>query len=229
MKKTRTSLLQAPSLQPQLEFELIKLVLLRERYIQRLRDKLDGPGGKVDINLIGLLDVLRDSTIETIETIRKWERAQVDYPIVKPFLWNGVNYMDKLCEDLHFLVHYPFISEWLGFSPDCNPFLVPPEVFSESLIIGNDAFIVFGRRPTAAVKKKPKKNVPFVKSPYNTPIINDAEIIPSTGIMAKFDKMNRSKSVVANSNLSKTDRANDDAADPFVTFLSFDMVKFKLL
>jgi len=75
MRRTRSSILQVSSLQPELEFELLKLVLLRERYIQRLQKALNDSSGRVDISLIGLFDTLRDCSIEIVETIVNWERS----------------------------------------------------------------------------------------------------------------------------------------------------------
>ena len=51
------------SLRPELEFELFKLVLLRESYIQRLERKLASSNGYIEIGLVGMLDVLRDTSI----------------------------------------------------------------------------------------------------------------------------------------------------------------------
>lgn len=68
-----------PSFKPELEFEIIKLVLLRERYLKRLKIKLDLKKGRIDMIIIGIIDVLRDITIEIIEIIIIWERTQVSY------------------------------------------------------------------------------------------------------------------------------------------------------
>jgi hypothetical protein len=75
--RTAKSVMQAPSFKPELEFEVIKLVLLRERYLQRLETKLQEKDGKVDMAVIGIVDVLRDCSIEIVETIQTWERTQV--------------------------------------------------------------------------------------------------------------------------------------------------------
>jgi hypothetical protein len=71
------SVMQAPSFKPELEFEIIKLVLLREKYLQRLSSKLEQKNGKVDMGIIGIVDVLRDCSVEIVETIQTWERTQV--------------------------------------------------------------------------------------------------------------------------------------------------------
>lgn len=77
MKGTTKSLTQAASFKPEIEFEVIKLVLLRERYLQRLNGKLVEKDGKIDMGIIGICEVLRDSSVEVIETIRTWQRTQV--------------------------------------------------------------------------------------------------------------------------------------------------------
>ena len=82
MKGSVKSLTQAPSFKPEVEFEVIKLVLLRERYVQRLRAKLVEKDGKVDLSIIGICDVLRDSTVEIVETIKTWQRTQVCFTYI---------------------------------------------------------------------------------------------------------------------------------------------------
>ena len=46
------------------------------------------------------------------------------------FMWNGENYLVKMTSDMAFLLEFQQVSEWLGFDPNNNPFLVPPEVLS---------------------------------------------------------------------------------------------------
>ena len=71
------SMMNAPSFKPEIEFEIIKLILLRERYLKRLENKLKEKKGKIDLFIINLCDVLRVSTLEIIEVIQTWERTQV--------------------------------------------------------------------------------------------------------------------------------------------------------
>ena len=77
MNKSRSSISKAASLRPELEFEVIKLTLLRENYIKRLASALSGLRKELDIGIVGLVDVLRDTSIQVVETIITWERAQV--------------------------------------------------------------------------------------------------------------------------------------------------------
>lgn len=68
---------QPRSLSPELEFELFKLVLLREKYVKKLETRLAASRGYIDLDLVGVFDVLRDATLQVVETTRQWERAQV--------------------------------------------------------------------------------------------------------------------------------------------------------
>jgi hypothetical protein len=210
--------MQNPSLRPELEFELLKLVLLREKYIQRLSNKLSAdhekalqtakavaraaklkskPKGfvepvlfvpRVDIGLIGLFDVLRDCTVQVVETIRLWERAQLSYPNVVSYKWNGQNYLEKMFSDLEFLQGYPYVLNWMGFSPTANPFLVPPEVLRDEVIVPPNSFIIFGiEPPKESVVNKPKSSTANLKSPYTTPIINDPQVFTHLSARSKLN------------------------------------------
>ena len=121
MRSANTSITRVPSYKPELEFEVMKLVLLRESYLKKLEKVLRTQKGEVNLNVIGLADTLRETSIETVEVIMTWERTQMDYPDVKPFMWNGQDYIHKMCEDHRFLQEFPSISVWLGFSPESNP------------------------------------------------------------------------------------------------------------
>lgn len=50
-------------------------------------------------------------------------------------MWNGLNYLNKICDDTSFLSQYDQVKSWLGFSLTTNPLLVPPEILSEVLSI----------------------------------------------------------------------------------------------
>ncbi|RLN62541.1 hypothetical protein BBJ29_002094 [Phytophthora kernoviae] len=43
----------------------------------------------------------------------------------EPFKWNGINYLLKLASDLEFLGKHSGLSEWLGFTLERNPFILP--------------------------------------------------------------------------------------------------------
>jgi len=185
--------MEVASLRPQLQFELLKLVLLRENYLQRLKKKLalslplsSGKGdatmgGGLDLGVVGLLDYIREASVQVIETARLWERAQLVQPnsTMKPFQWNGSNYFEKLSHDLEFLEGYPHLIDWLGFSTINNPFVVPPEIFRDHVYIPPNSVVVFGIRPAHPVPSKALRSVrSHNRSPYLTPIVNDPELMP---------------------------------------------------
>jgi hypothetical protein len=222
----RTSVMKVASLKPEVEFEVIKLVLLRENYIKKLGKTLTATAGMIDISVLGLIEIFRDCTIETIDTIRMWERTQVDFPkIVQPFVWNKQNYLQKIVEDILFLGDYPELNKWLGFNPALSPLLVPPEILSNDFNIDTRSFVTFGKRPPVMVVEKKVKKVKYIKSPYDTPIVNDADVIPSLNVVNKVmtQEKEKKKKLLLESN--SKDKATDPATDPYETFISFDQLK----
>ena len=125
---TKTSMTKVASLKPELEFEVIKVVILREKYLNRLQQAVETSKGTIDLSIIGLVDTLRDASVNVVETIRLWEQSQVDYPLVKPFVWNGQGYLQKMVDDTAFLDEHPQVEDWLEFSSLRNPFFMPPEL-----------------------------------------------------------------------------------------------------
>ena len=59
--------------------------------------------------------------------------------MVKPYLWNGENYVFKMVSDLNFMNEYPNVLEWLGFFNNKNPFLAPPAIFKNVSILSTFA------------------------------------------------------------------------------------------
>lgn len=91
-RSANASITGVQSFRPELEFEAIKIVVLRENYLKRIKKNLITSKGKVDMGVIGIVDTLRDCSIECVDIIQTWEKTQVDYPeIVKPFMWNNVS------------------------------------------------------------------------------------------------------------------------------------------
>jgi hypothetical protein len=164
------------SLNPQLEFELIKQIILRESYIQRLKSKIELSKGEVNMTIIGLLDVLREVTIDVVENLQKWERAQLDYPNIKPFLWNKTNYLVKLSFDLEFLNESKEIRSWLKFDMKNNPFIIPPEALTEQRILTKTSYLLFGNRPSYTIRG-PKYVTRNIVSPYLAPVIYDHDFL----------------------------------------------------
>lgn len=218
--------MQVASLRPELEFEVIKLVLLREKYLIRLKRVLDDSGGRVDHGIVGLFDTLREVTIATVEAIRYWEQSQVSYPAVKPFLWNSQNYLSKMVVDISYLRAYPEVEKWLEFTCDFNPFFVPPELLlsSKDVVIGEDAFVVFGKRPDSKqrkLKSEKKDKLRYLKSPYNTRIINDPDIFPSASVESRLNAIMKGK--FSSSKLAE-DVIKEDS-NIYETFLSASLVR----
>ena len=76
---------------PSSELEVLKSILLREGYLERLHHLARRRGDQTALRgeVVDVLDLIRMSTVETIETILKWKRTLVK---PYPFVWNGVNY-----------------------------------------------------------------------------------------------------------------------------------------
>jgi hypothetical protein len=246
---TKTSMTKVAALRPELEFEVIKVVILREKYVNRLRDALQTSKGAIDLTVIGLIDTLRDATVNVVETIRSWEQSQLEYPaVVKPFVWNGEGYMQRMEHDLDFLEAYPLVEGWLEFSAWRNPFLLPPEllVYDLETNLEKNSYVVFGKRPamspefafeesrlhtaagtatagkTKRRKKLTAKALKAIKSPYNTNIINDPDIIPAASTEHQL------KALAAAEDSAKRlrkDGPKTDQADIYETFIHADAVR----
>lgn len=224
--------MQVASLHPQLEFEVIKLVLLREKYLIRLKRTLDESDGNIDLGIIGLVDTLRDVSMATVESIHNWEESQVNYPLIKPFVWNGLNYLSKMIEDISFLTAYPQVAFWLEFPSDSNPFFIPPELLllGREVPLVDNTFIVFGQRPEVIRQKKilgKKDNLKSLKSPYNTRIINDTDIFPSASVEHKLNAIMKGQSAKSKTKGKKIRKENDkkDNMNVFETFIAVAMIK----
>ena len=85
------SLTNVKSFRPELEFEIIKAVLLREGYLKRMEKQLKANGGKVDVSIVGLVDVVREWSKDVIrggftdeyamlEFSREWFRQRAGLP-----------------------------------------------------------------------------------------------------------------------------------------------------
>jgi len=72
-----SSLSQVDSLKPEYEFEVINYVLLRERYINSLKESLSKTGGKIDLQIIDAVEKIRSVSVDLVETIKVWQRTQV--------------------------------------------------------------------------------------------------------------------------------------------------------
>ena len=190
--------MQVASLCPELEFDVMTLILLREKHLTRLRGVLDDLHGKIDLRVVGLFDTLRDVSVDVVEAIKIWQDSQVAYPEIESFKWNGQNYLSKMTEDISFLDVHTEIGSWLEFSCHYNPFLMPPDLLSNSgcISIRNDAFVTFGKRPYQKEQKNviiKRVNLGNLKSPYNTRIVNDPDVCPSASVAYRLDSIMKGK------------------------------------
>ena len=233
-RQPNRSITGVQSFRPELEFEIIKTVLLRENYLKRIQKALKDSKGKIDMGLIGMVDTLRECSIEVVDIIQTWERTQVDYPDdVKPFNWNGVNYLTKMSTDYEFFHEYPSVEKWLGFSPMCNPFFIPPEALNANAVkdLQENSFVVFGIRPPAPPEPPRAKPImpKFVKSPYLTPIHNDLDVFPQNSAVnrAKSKEKLRGAAQAAADALQQVgkDKAKDALTDPYQSFISANAIK----
>lgn len=119
----------ASSSDPVTEMEVLKNIILREGYLEKLRVIVHQEKQRTLLRheVIDLLDLLRVSTVECIEAIVKWRRTLLK---PYPFIWNGVNYLLKIPSDMDFLSTPAkggtnLLTEWLGFELRRNPFIIP--------------------------------------------------------------------------------------------------------
>jgi hypothetical protein len=107
MPKAKPAGSQADRAAQKLELNCLKCILIREGYLTRLTDLANrlqnGESGLLkSTDGSGLLDLLmqtRNVTIETVETIARFQQASA----MQTFTWNGTNYLLKLTSDLNFL------------------------------------------------------------------------------------------------------------------------------
>lgn len=105
------------------EFEVLKSILLRENYLERLYQLVRTIAKKFKPEVADVLDLLRNSSVDVVEQIENWRKIKDD-PLAT-FMWNGVNYLLKMPSDLDYLADYVAVQKWLGFSINRNPFIVP--------------------------------------------------------------------------------------------------------
>ena len=109
-----------------LEVEIRSSIKLREEYLARLT-ALCGPDvSPTDLqqnllDTIGVLDLMRNITVEIVESITRWRRG-----LPRPFPWQGsqaakTSYLMKR-NDTKFLAQQPALEGWLGMSLGHNPF-----------------------------------------------------------------------------------------------------------
>lgn len=106
------------------ELEILKTILVREGYLQRLVQA--SSHGRISGSHLGdtvdLLDLLRIATLEVVETVSAWRKKKRSQ---EPYKWNSVNYLLKIPSDLDFLQKHSGLVQWLGFTLERNPFVLP--------------------------------------------------------------------------------------------------------
>ncbi|CAM9857041.1 unnamed protein product, partial [Hapterophycus canaliculatus] len=111
------------------EVDVVKAILLREGYLDRLEANLDNQVSKCGKDqaafddLLGLLDLLRSTTVDAVEAIQRWRRVR-GTPMA-PFIWKDVNYLLKISIDVDFVHGHKSVRTWLDFDLRRNPFLLP--------------------------------------------------------------------------------------------------------
>ncbi|CAM9112072.1 unnamed protein product, partial [Choristocarpus tenellus] len=149
------------------EQEVVKCVLLRESYLERIKSVMKGNGRmltkrkRLHDQLEGLLDMLRVATVETVEAIQAWRHAQEHSA---PFFWKATNYLLKIPSDLDLIDCSEDIRLWLGFNLTRNPFIVPtplvhhpvgnPMIAGSVLPMDIEGFTVVGGRRTQLTQNK---------------------------------------------------------------------------
>lgn len=107
----------------QAEYEVLRCILQREHYLQKLYQVVRTIGKKFKAEVADALDLVRSSTIDVVESIVKWRKVKDDPDA--SFIWNGLHYLLKMPSDLDYLAEYLAIQKWMGFSLIRNPFCIP--------------------------------------------------------------------------------------------------------
>jgi hypothetical protein len=105
------------------EYEVLKAILNRENYLNRLQQVARTIGRKFKPEVADVLDFVRASGLDVIDLILNWRETKGDHDAA--FMWNGVNYLLKMPSDCDYLSEYLAIKRWMGFSLTRNPFCVP--------------------------------------------------------------------------------------------------------
>jgi hypothetical protein len=120
------------------ELEVLKSILNREEYLNRLATTSRALGKVFDPSVADLLDLARVASLDTVEKILRWRETKKDHDAA--FMWNGINYLLKMPSDLDYLTGYLSVKKWIGFAMNRNPFVVPfpmesgVDLFSDNVI-----------------------------------------------------------------------------------------------
>ena len=104
------------------ELEIVKAILNREAYLERLYSIVKTISKKVKPEFAEVLELVRLSTLETIGAIVRWREAKINHKA--PYLWNGMNYLLRTSSDLDYLGDYRALRIHMGFTLQRNPFSI---------------------------------------------------------------------------------------------------------
>lgn len=122
------------------EYEVLKAILARENYLQRLQKVVRTISKKIKPELADVLDLIRQSSLDVIESVENWRRLKKDPDAT--FLWNGLNYILKMPSDLDYLAEYIAIQKWMGFPLTRNPFCIPFAMESGATMLTSKLFSI---------------------------------------------------------------------------------------
>lgn len=105
------------------ERDVLRSILLRESYLERLRNVVRTIAKKFKPEVADVLDLIRSASLDVVETIEAWRKLKDDPNAT--FIWNGIHYLLKMPSDLDYLSEYVAVQKWMGFPLTRNPFCIP--------------------------------------------------------------------------------------------------------
>ena len=179
------------------ELEVLKAILNREGYINRLTRSSRSVNKKFKPEVADILDLVRAASLDVIEAIVRWREAKQDHDAA--FMWNQVNYLLKMPSDLDFLSKYLAIERHVGFGLTRNPFVVPSPledgvILYKDLILNpggisgggpQDGFMIVGGMTAAMLKSKYEPSKQTLQNAGKTERFDPTVIISPYGRPAK--------------------------------------------
>jgi hypothetical protein len=118
-----------------MEVEILKKVVVRENLLLELKKLIEKQDELVAClgEVVELVKAIRFQTLDIVEDIDAWINKQINQTGApssvmssaaipsRPFLYRGMNYMFKICEDLEFLDQYEEVVEKFCFEFKMNP------------------------------------------------------------------------------------------------------------
>lgn len=125
----------------QAELEVLRAIILRESYLDRLKNVVRTIAKKFKPEIADVLDLLRQASIGVIDAIQSWRMIRKDANAA--FIWNGVHYLLKMPSDLDFLADYVAVQRWMGFPLLRNPFCIPQamELYEGNSLVDSSALL----------------------------------------------------------------------------------------